>query len=375
MKKIFSLIIAIVATLPVLAQPLVESKIYDNLSLTVKGGVTTPLTDPVDHFRSVVGLEFEKMITPVFGIGVEGEWTINTSKSTTVFDHQYVGAYGVTNLMNLFGSYNGSPRFFEVETVLGAGWGHAYNSGSYDENVFVTKTGLNINFNLGKVKEWTLSLKPAVVWNMSKVPCVDDLTYVNYDARRATLQLQAGVTYHFGNTNGTHHFTKCDKVATQAEIDEMNNKINDLRKQMQDDHNYYHDVIRQLNEANYRLSKELQDCNNRPEKVVEVVNMPPVQFMINSAKIQETSQSALKYMADEILSQDVSYIVIGYASEEGESDYNKRLSLKRAEAIRDILVEYGVPADRLIVEGFGETTEFSEEVPALNRVVVIKQHN
>jgi outer membrane protein OmpA-like peptidoglycan-associated protein len=210
---------------------------------------------------------------------------------------------------------------------------------------------------------------------MSKVPCVDDLTYVNYDARRATLQLQAGVTYHFGNTNGTHHFTKCDKVATQAEIDEMNNKINDLRKQMQDDHNYYHDVIRQLNDANYRLSKELQDCNNRPEKVVEVVNMPPVQFMINSAKIQEASQSALKYMADEILKQDASYIVIGYASEEGETDYNKRLSLKRAEAIRDVLVEYGVPADRLIVEGFGETTEFSEEVPALNRVVVIKQHN
>lgn len=375
MKKIFSLIIAIVATLPVLAQPLVESKIYDNLSLTVKGGVTTPLSDPVDHFRSVVGLEFEKMITPVFGIGVEGEWTINTSQSTTVFDHQYVGVYGVTNLMNLFGGYNGSPRFFEVETVLGAGWGHAYNSSSYDENVFVTKTGLNVNFNLGKVKEWTLSLKPAVVWNMSKVPCVDDLTYVNYDARRAALQLQVGVTYHFGNTNGTHHFTKCDKVATQAEIDVMNNKINDLRKQMQEEHNYYHDVIRQLNDANCKLSKELQDCNNRPEKVVEVVNMPPVQFMINSAKIQETSQSALKYMADEILSQDVSYIVIGYASEEGEYDYNKRLSLKRAEAIRDILVEYGVPADRLVVEGFGETTEFSEEVPALNRVVVIKQHN
>ena len=375
MKKIFSLIIAIVATLPVLAQPLVESKIYDNLSLTVKGGVTTPLTDPADHFRSVVGLEFEKMITPVFGIGVEGEWTINTSQSTTVFDHQYIGAYGVTNLMNLFGGYNGSPRFFEVETVLGAGWGHAYNSKSYDENVFVTKTGLNVNFNLGKVKEWTLSLKPAVVWNMSKVPCVDDLTYVNYDAKRAALQLQAGVTYHFGNTNGTHHFTKCDKVATQAEIDAMNNKINDLREQMQEDHNYYHDVIRQLNDTNYKLSKALQDCNNRPEKVVEVVNMPPVQFMINSAKIQETSQSALKYMADEILSQDASYIVIGYASEEGESDYNKRLSLKRAEAIRDVLVKYGVPANRLVVEGFGETTEFSEEVPALNRVVVIKQHN
>lgn len=379
MKKFLFILVALFATIGLNAQPLEQSKFYDNLSLTIKGGATTPLNDPADQFKGMFGVEFEKDITPIFGLGVEGEWTINTSRwpnqlySGTGIDHQYIGMFGTTNLMNLFAGYNGKPRSFEIETVLGIGWGHAYNNEYPDANVILTKTGLNINWNFGKQREWTLGVKPAVVWNMSKIPCMDDLTFANYNINRAALQLQVGMTYHFGNSNGTHYFTLCDKVATQSEVDSMNDKINELRKQSQEDHNYYHEQIRLLNETNQRLSKALQECNNQQPKTVEVVKLPPVQFMFNSAKIHETSQSTLKSMADMILHQEGSYGVIGYASEEGDEEYNKALSLKRAEAVKNQLVKYGVPEDRLVVEGRGATNEFSVEVPFLNRVVIVKK--
>ena len=46
----------------------------------------------------------------------------------------------------------------------------------------------------------------------------------------------------------------------------------------------------------------------------------------------------------------------GFASEEGATDYNARLSRRRAERIRDRLVRAGVPTGRIDVTGHGEST-------------------
>ena len=43
----------------------------------------------------------------------------------------------------------------------------------------------------------------------------------------------------------------------------------------------------------------------------------------------------------------------GHADERGPEDYNRRLSQARAEAVREILVRFGVSASRLSAEGFG----------------------
>ena len=57
----------------------------------------------------------------MFGLGVEGEWTVNTSTWNgapslhNTFDGQYVGMFGTVNFNNLFAGYSGQPRVFEVE--------------------------------------------------------------------------------------------------------------------------------------------------------------------------------------------------------------------------------------------------------------------
>lgn len=66
-------------------------------------------------------------------------------------------------------------------------------------------------------------------------------------------------------------------------------------------------------------------------------------------------------------------IIAGYTDNVGTSEYNLDLGRRRAEAVKALLVEYGVSANRLRVESFGETrpitTNETEEGRARNRRV------
>ncbi|MDE6126055.1 MAG: OmpA family protein, partial [Muribaculaceae bacterium] len=229
MKKLLLIAALSAGTIGASAQVTVAgSKFTDNWSFTLKGGAVTPLKnhDFIKSARGIAGAELRKQITPCFGLGVEGEWTVNTSawsgyKSSNAFDHQYVGVFGTLNLMNAFAGYKGAPRLFEMEVVAGSGWLHAYypHTQGGDSNTWGTKAGLNFNFNLGQAKAWTIALKPAFLWAMNTNgdfgPMGMDATY---NGNACVFQLQAGVTYHFGNSNGTHHFTVV-RPYDQAEID------------------------------------------------------------------------------------------------------------------------------------------------------------
>ena len=231
----------------------------------------------------------------------------------------------------------------------------------------MTKTGVNINWNFGQEKEWTLSLKPAVVWNMNA-----GVTQSNYNINRAALQLQVGVTYHFKNSNGTRSFTLCDKVANQTTIDALNAEINALRNRIERDRENCANQVNALTKANADLAEALKACENRPVETIEYAVLPAVQFEFGSAELPETSATLIQAIAEEILSNSDNYVVVGYASEEGTEEYNMKLSLERAESVAEALMNEGVPADRIKVEGAGETVEFSEEIPMLNRIVVVK---
>ncbi|MDE5626050.1 MAG: OmpA family protein [Muribaculaceae bacterium] len=353
------------------------NKFSDNWSFTLKGGgVFATKTATGEDFlktgRGIVGAELRKQITPTFGLGVEGEWSVNTSswtgvKSANAFDHQYVGVFGAVNLMNLFASYTGAPRVFEIEAVAGSGWLHSYyphSTGIDDGNSFATKVGLNFNFNLGEAKAWTISLKPALLWNMNGDVAADKFSNLGYDSHynvnNMYFELQAGVTYHFKNSNGTHHFALV-RPYDQAEIDALNAQINALRGDLEACGASNAALLAQLAD----LQAQLDACNRRPKEVQQVIknldNIRYVFFNVNSSYIQANQQPEIAMTAAQVKENaGATVLVQGYASKDGSKAFNQKLSERRAQAVKKALVQNGVPESSITAEGLGVTEVFNK---------------
>lgn len=348
MKKFITFIVALVCAITsttMSAQPTVEgSKFFDNWSIGLDGGVVTPLNHGsfFGNMRGVAGLEVRKEITPVIGLGLEGQWSVNTSSwygyhSHTAFDHQLVGAFITGNLNNLFAGYRGNRRLFEVETQIGLGWLHSYESNEDIQpyNSWYTKWGMNLNFNLGKAKAWTLSLKPAVVYDMN----VNGKTQFNIN--RGAFELLVGVTYHFKNSNGSHSFKICDKKYTQAEWDNLNEELNALR-------NRPIEIAERIVEVEKVVTNEVVVDNTGLNNAIG--------FTLNSSKVASTEYASLENVANWIKSNPNAKVdVIGFASAlEGTEDYNLKLSKERAESVKSILVNtFNVNPDQLNVVAKG----------------------
>lgn len=362
------------------------SKFTDNWSFTLKGGAVMSSKSVADNgfwdnARGIVGAELRKQITPVFGLGVEGEWTINTSswagyRSGNWFDHQYVGVFGAVNLMNAFAGYTGAPRLFELEVVGGTGWLHAYypHTSGKDGNSWATKVGMNFNFNLGESKAWTLAFKPAYLWNMNGNPRPNILGYeARYDSNFGYLELEAGITYHFGNSNGTHHFTVV-RPYDQSEIDALNAQINALRGELEASGANNAALLAQIAD----LQAQLDACNRRPPVVEKVVkdlnNIRYVFFNCGSAYVQPNQQPNIAMVADQLKENTNATVTVkGYASKDGSAAFNRKLAERRAEAVRKELVKrYGIASDRVKAEGMGIGDLFQEN--SWNRVSVCTVH-
>jgi hypothetical protein len=99
-------------------------------------------------------------------------------------------------------------------------------------------------------------------------------------------------------------------------------------------------------------------------------------FKQDSAELTPEDRQMLDAYASAYLQAQSSETIVlkGYASSEGELDYNTKLSDQRARAVRDYLVKPGgVPTGRITPTGMGQTSEFSKSKDDLqsNRRVTI----
>lgn len=361
---------------------LTGTKFSDNWSIGFNAGVVQPLAHPYsigENIRPQVGVELYKQFTPVFKAGIEFTSGINTTGVyhqrgvRTAFDHTNLSALGGLNLMNLFGGYKGTPRVFELEAIGGIGWGHIY--GSYkvdgdDYNFISSKFGLNFNFNLGSDKQWTLAVKPAIVYNIEGRNKYTNAT--QYNTNNAAFELMAGIAYHFKTSNGTHHFTYA-ALYDQNEIDGLNDKINQLRGALDKkdaDLKDANDKIGDLNDEITRLK------NRKPEKetIVEKESSRTLESVVTFRQGKSTIDNSQLPNVERIATymknhKDSKVVIRGYASPEGSAEVNARIAQARAEAVKDMLVKrYKISSSRIDAEGQGVGDMFSE--PDWNRVSI-----
>ncbi len=99
-----------------------------------------------------------------------------------------------------------------------------------------------------------------------------------------------------------------------------------------------------------------------------------IYFDVASSRIRPESWSILKEVAASIQSVSGDILIVGHTDSDGATEANQVLSERRAESVRNTLVnEFGIPASRLVTEGKGEeepvTTNNTTTGKALNRRV------
>ena len=359
MKKfIFMILAAICSIMTVSAQSQSNycgsSKFFDNVSIGVVGGVETNLNDWNAPQGAVAGIVLNKEISPIFGVTLEGNTNINGLRNwasdashfhcANTFDGLSVYLTPRVNLTNALLGYKGSPRKFELEAVAGPGYGFWLHD---EYNALLVKAGLNLNYNLSNA--FTVTLRPAVVYDLNGTG--------TFNTNHAIGQVTAGIVYHFKTSNGTRSFKKA-KLYSQSEVDALNAKIKDLQSNLETANKAVKTNVINTVDTVYTES---------PSSLGNVVS-----FTLNSAKVDETQMANLDN-AVRILKEnpDLKVTLKGYADKNtGSATYNKRLSVRRAEAVKKVIVDkYGIDTDRIDVLGVGDTEQLYND-NNWNRVVI-----
>ena len=342
MKKIFSLMIALVAMFAMNAQTFESSRFIDNTYFRVEGGATA-LTHPgclgYEDFghtiQGVIGAEVGKWITPKFGVAFEGDFGIRNGSKFGYFNYEWVDAEqyqkaqrfnyitvtGLTkfNMSNIFAGWN-PERKWEFVLATGPMWIHGFPGKNY-ENDFGVKFKAEINYNA--TERLQLNLIPEFNYNLTGCYSYGTYEHPRFDSRNSWYGLKVGVTYKIGN-----QFIVCPYKYTQADVDKLNAEINDLRARQPE-------VVEKIVEK--VVTKE-----------VKTQTTYVVAFDYGKAELDQAGRDVLN-----AIPTDAVVDVQGEASYPGSKNFNQKLSDRRATVVSDYLTNRGIKVAGC--NGIGET--------------------
>jgi len=107
----------------------------------------------------------------------------------------------------------------------------------------------------------------------------------------------------------------------------------------------------------YLLNKKYMENDNIAQKFDnnEIVSLNNLHFEYKSYQLTEDSKVLLKPIVNYLKNNPkVKILVVGNTDSIGSKKYNKKLSLKRANAVKNELILNGISANRIIIRGDGE---------------------
>lgn len=276
-----------------------------------------------DMFNSLGGVNENRVfsIVPFVGLGGDAMWD---------FKNHFGNEPAATNVFNS----KGNPRSVSWTLPVSA--------------------GLQFRLRLSKYVDFFAEARAAFYgdnWNnVDAGDCVD-----------AYVSAMGGFSFNLGG-RGWNTFNECNYV---SQIASLNGQVNDLRAQL----GACAATVASL-QAQLPCPEVVQkDCANAPL-------MATVRFTINSDKIMPTEEVNVYSMAEWLKANPKEKVIIaGYADKDtGTSEYNMNLSERRAQAVKDQLVEvYGIDPSRLETKAFGSDVQEYPSHNDWNRIVIFKQ--
>lgn len=103
------------------------------------------------------------------------------------------------------------------------------------------------------------------------------------------------------------------------------------------------------------LRRQMEEMQAEQTDRGMVLTLGDVLFDLNRAELKSSGEATVERLAEFMREYEERRVrVEGYTDSTGEASYNQGLSERRAEAVRDALVDMGISRDRVETQGFGE---------------------
>lgn len=203
-----------------------------------------------------------------------------------------------------------------------------------------------------------------------------------------------GLMYNFGPTQEDLDLIAQRAMLTQENFDKMSNEIDGLRNDLRDAKTREAKLINRINELesqkNEGSTKIVKNGGNGVGSTDDAT-VDSLRRIIDSYETNKHNFYALPFsilydvdqytVSDDQMNkidaiakvmkdnEDVNFDIIGYCDYSGSDAYNQKLSEKRADYVKKLLVKRGVNEDRLTTSGKGKSMSFGDIKNAVNRRV------
>ena len=149
-----------------------------------------------------------------------------------------------------------------------------------------------------------------------------------------------------------------------AEQEEEKWQTWDIDKCKNDFHTAMHDIYNLLTEEDEKeeatkvIEQEVEE-DDTPKVVIVTENekkevMQIIYFDFDNSKLSEVSKNTLFNFLNKNKKKLSRYIIFGHTDTKGSSQYNMNLSIKRAESVKEALLDQGIIPDDISILGQGE---------------------
>ncbi|MCF0235661.1 MAG: OmpA family protein [Bacteroidaceae bacterium] len=347
---------------------------WNGLSITLGYGAHHPAaynyTQALLSDGGTVGIN--KQFVPSFGLTTELDLLRGKGKLPgSQFSRSMVSIVGRINLMNLFDGYYGRPRIFEMQLRGGVGWGHTFSTEATvpDQNYIVSKTGLELNCNIGASRALTIGLRPEVIFDLRNG---GQDQYESFSFDRADWRLLLALTVHFGNGHGGRHpaLVTPTKIYSRSLLPATASAAPPREVQR-----LQRPLARQTEPVELLKPQMAQQSSAVATRVVtEVLRESKLEYLIsfNAGDVTVASDqfATLERIASHLRRNPSAIVLLrGYSSPDGSVQINERVARQRAEVVKSLFVgKYHIQTNRIVVEGKGVGRLFAD--PKLNRMVI-----
>ena len=193
-----------------------------------------------------------------------------------------------------------------------------------------------------------------------------------------------GYMYNFGLTKADQELFAQRSGMGKDNCDALNDQINDLASELATSKQNERRLENRVNDLENELAmckKNNNDAaNSELQKRIDQMKADQLTyyalpFSINYATdkydVTAAEMPKLKAIANVMdADKDLKLTIVGFCDATGSDEYNQKLSQKRAEKVKDLLVnKYGVDGDRLTCDWKGKTVAFGDGQNAINRRV------